>query len=211
MKSYKEKTVLKSIIADWKGMEKIHPFKKNLYLFIALSCLLYASVSFFFIRHLAVNLSGLYDFGLPDFFVISTLLLVASIHFVVGIVPAFQQEDIVGLRRRLSILITIGMMFFILQTLAWSELVKKDFYNLFNGISSYLLLFTGIHFLQTLAGLIMAVLLFYEYMVIEDDSVKTLIVTTNPHERAKLEVFQVYWSFIAFSWLAIFLLMLLVL
>jgi len=199
------------MIPAWEGMNKIHPFKKILYLFIAVSCLVYATISFFFIKHLAIQLSGLYNFDFPDFFVISTILLVGSFHFVAAIVPAFQREDIAGLRKWLGILITLGLMFFIMQTSAWSELVKKDFDNLFNGISSYLLIFTGIHFLQTLAGLIMAVLLFYEYMVVEGDSVKTLIVTTNPHERAKLEVFRTYWNFIVFSWLAIFLMMLLAL
>lgn len=192
-------------------IERIHPFRMIIYLLIAVCCLVYASISFFFIRHLAIELAGKYQFELPDTFVVSTILLVATIHFATMVVPAYDREDIPGIRRHLSVLMIAGLIFIAIQTLAWLEIIKSATENITNDIATFLLVFSGIHFVQVAIGVIMALLAFYEYLLLDNDPVKTLIIITNPHEKAKLQVFQVYWKFLVFSWLALFLMMLAVL
>jgi len=211
MKSYKQKSILSSIRPVLVEMERMHPYRMIIYLVISVSCLVYATISFFFIRHLAVELNGKYLFDLPDSFVVSTIFLVATAHFASNVLPAYQQEDIRGIRRYLSVLMIAGLVFIITQTIAWLEIIKSDVENASNDISTYLLVFSSIHFVQIAAGVIMALLTFYEYLLVENDPVKLLIMTTNPHEKAKLQVFQVYWKFLVFSWLALFILMLVVL
>jgi len=211
MDSFKQKSILSSIRPVLVEMERMHPFRMIIYLVIAVFCLVYASLSFFFIRHLALELQGKYQFDLPDSFVISTIFLVATAHYASNIVPAYNQEDVRGIRRQLSVLMIAGLLFITTQTLAWLEIIKSDDENVSNYIATYLLVFSSIHFVQMAAGIIMALLAFYEYLLVENDSVKLLIMTTNPHEKAKLQVFQVYWKFLVFSWLVLFLMMLVVL
>ncbi len=211
MKSFKQKSILNSIRPALVEMEHMHPYRMIMYLVITVFCLIYASISFFFIRHLALELEGSYQFELPDSFVISTIFLVATAHFASHIVPAYEREDISGIRRFLSVLMVTGLVFIITQTVAWLEIIKSDVENVSNDIATYLLVFSAIHFVQIAAGVIMALLTFYEYLLVENDPVKMLIITTNPYEKAKLLVFQAYWKFLVFSWLAIFIMMLVVL
>ena len=56
--------------------------------------------------------------------------------------------------------------------------------------------------------MIMSGILFYKYMLVENDPVKTLIVTTNPVEKVKLEIYKVFWNFSVLSWTMIFLMFL---
>jgi cytochrome c oxidase subunit 3 len=88
------------------------------------------------------------------------------------------------------------------------EILKLDLIFESNGISTFLFIFSGVHFVYVLAGVVMSALLFYKYMLIENDPVKTLITTTNPHEKIKLEIFRSYWNFNVFSWTLIFLMLL---
>ncbi len=208
MKSFKQKSILSSIRPVLVEMERMHPFRMIIYLVIGVFCLVYATLSFFFIRHLAIELQGKYVFDLPDSFVISTIFLVATAHIASKIVPAYQQEDISGIRRHLSVLMIAGLVFITTQTFAWLEIIKSDVENVSNDIATYLMVFSSIHFVQMAAGVVLAILAFYEYLLVEKDPVKLLIMTTNPHEKAKLEVFQVYWKFLVFSWLVLFLMML---
>jgi len=211
MKSFKQKAILSSIRPVLVEMEKMHPFRMIIYLVIAVLCLVYASISFLFIRHLAIDLGGQYQFGLPDSFVISSLMLISTAHFASRIVDAYKEEDISGIRRYLSILIITGLVFVTTQTIAWLEIIRNNVGNASNGIATYLIVFSSIHIVQIIAGVIMALIAFYEYLLMENDPIKTLIMTTNPHEKAKLQVFEVYWKFLVFSWLALFLMILLVL
>ncbi|MDZ7604753.1 MAG: hypothetical protein U5K79_04015 [Cyclobacteriaceae bacterium] len=208
MKSFKQKSILSSIRPVLVKMERMHPFRMIIYLVISVFCLIYATLSFFFIRHLAVELEGKYLFDLPDSFVISTIFLVATAHFASNIVPAYNREDISGIRRHLSVLMIAGLVFITTQTFAWLEIIKSDVENVSNNIATYLMVFSSIHFVQMAVGVVMALLAFYEYLLVEKDPVKMLIMTTNPHEKAKLQVFQVYWKFLVLSWLVLFLLML---
>ena len=211
MKSFKQKAILNSFRPVLVEMEKMHPFRMIIYLVIAVFCLVYASIAFFFIRHLAIDLEGNYQFDLPDSFIISTLFLVSTAHFASKIVQAYKWEEISNIRRYLSILIITGMVFITIQTIAWLEIIKNGADNSANGISTYLIVISSVHVVQILAGVIMALFAFYEYLLIENDPVKTLVMTTNPHEKAKLQVFDVYWKFLVFSWLALFLMIVLVL
>ncbi|MCK5280516.1 MAG: hypothetical protein KAK04_18310, partial [Cyclobacteriaceae bacterium] len=62
-------------------IEGIHPLKMINYLVISISCLLYAFISYMFIKHLAFELKGNFTFNLPKFYTISTILLICSVYF----------------------------------------------------------------------------------------------------------------------------------
>ena len=189
----------------------MHPFRMINYLIISVSCLLFAFISFLFISHLAIDLRGNFSYQLPKFFVVSTIILVISTHFTYRFVKAYENDAIPELRKLLSYTLISGLVFFLSQSLAWMEILELDFIYESKRISNYLFLFSGIHFIYVLAGVIISAILFYKYIMIENDPVKTIITTTNPHEKIKLQIFRSFWNFTVFSWTLIFAMLLFIL
>lgn len=208
MKPFKPRTSASAKSPVIERIERIHPLKMINYLVISVSCILFAVITIFFISYLAADLQGDLNYKLPKFFVVSTILLVVSTHFTYRIIRAYNSDDISELRKLISFTLISGLVYFLSQSLAWMEILKLDLIHNVSGISTYLFIFSGVHFVYMLVGVVMSAMLFYKYMLIENDPVKTLITTTNPHEKVKLEIFQTYWNFLVFSWGLIFLMLL---
>lgn len=208
MKPYNPRTGVSIRKPVFERIEGIHPYKMINYLLISISCLMYATISFMFIRHLVFNLDGNYTFYLPRFFTISTILLICSVFFTTRIINAYQNDDISYLRKLLSYSLIAGLLFFISQSIAWIELLTHDTNFEQNQIVSYVFTFSAIHMAFVLVGMIMSGILFYRYMLVENDPVKTLIAVTNPIEKVKLEVFKIFWHFNVLSWAMIFMMLL---
>lgn len=208
MKPYNQRTGVSAKRPVIERIEGIHPFKMINYLVISIACLLYAFITFMFVKHLAFELKGDFSFTLPKFFMISTLLLIFSVNFSSRILAAYHNDEIPMLKKLLSFTLISGLLFFISQLLAWMEIFRNvvDLEN--NSIATYLFLFSGMHIFQSLAGMIMSAILFYKYMLIENDPVKTLIASTNPMEKVKLEIYRGFWHFNVLSWTMIFLMFL---
>lgn len=208
MKPLKSKTgvVAKKPVLD--RIENIHPHKMINYLTVSISCLLYAFITFLFIKYLVNELEGSYSFSLPKFFTISTLLLAVSGLFSSRLMGAYKNDEITLLRKQLSFLLLTGLLFFISQSAAWIELLYHDQAAENSKITTYLVTFTIVHLTFVFVGMIMAAILFYRYMLIENDPVKTLIAVTNPAEKVKLEIFRTFWYFNMLSWALIFLMLL---
>jgi len=189
-------------------IEGIHPHKMITYLIISVSCLLYAFISFFFIKYLAFEYQGELTFELPKFFTVSIIILTISGLFTSRLIKAYKNDEITMLRKQLSFLLISGLLFFISQSIAWIELLRNDPALENAKITSYLVIFTGTHLTFVFGGMIMTAMLFYKYMLIENDPVKTLIVVTNPSEKVKLEIYTTFWHFNLLSWMLIFLMLL---
>jgi len=205
MKPYNQRTgvsVKKPVI---ERIEGLHPYKMIAYLLISITCLLYAFISFMFIKHLAFELNGNFNFYLPKFFTVSTILMISSVYFISRILSAFKNDDITFLRKLLSYSLISNLLFFISQSIAWMELLTHEINFELNHITTYVFTFSAIHLAFVMAGMLMSGILFYRYMLIENDPVKTLITTTNPVEKVKLEIYKVFWYFNVLSWTMIFL------
>jgi len=208
MKSYNQKTGLSAKRPVFERIEKIHPFKMINYLAISVSCIVYASITFMFIKFLAFDLKGNFNFELPKFFTISTIVLICSMYFTTKIINAFKNDEITLLRKLLSFILISGLAFFISQSIAWMELLGNETQIDNNRIITFLFILSAVHLTYILGGMIVSALLFYKYMMIENDPVKTLIVVTNPLEKAKLEIYKVFWHFNVLSWTMMFLMFL---
>lgn len=210
MKSFNQKTGISKKRPVIERIEKLHPYKMINYLIISVSCLLYALLSYLFIKQLAFELKGDIDVTLPKFFSVSTILLLCSVYFTSGLLIAYKTDRITEIRKLLSYTLIAGLLFFISQALAWIELLKDGDVMDINKSANYLFAFSALHIFYLLTGLVVSALLFYRYMMIEHDPVKSLIAATNPMEKMKLEVFRSFWHFIVFSWTLIFLMILFV-
>lgn len=208
MKPHNQKTGVSSKKPAIGRIEGIHPLKMINYLALSSSCIIYAIISFILIKHLAFELDGIYTFSLPKFFTVSTILLICSLYFTSRIINAYKNDEIAFLKKQLSLTLFSGLLFLISQSIAWIELLTNEVALDKNDITSYVFILSAIHFGYILVGMIMTIILFYRYMLIENDSVKILIVTTNPLEKVKLEIYKVFWHFNVLSWTMIFLMFL---
>ena len=208
MKPYNQRTGISTKKLVIERIEGIHPFKMINYLVISITCLLYVFITFMFLKHLAFELKGNFTFTIPKFFTISTLLLFFSVNFSSRILAAYKNDEIALLKKQLSSALIIGLLFFISQLLAWMEIFRNLIDLEKNTIITYVFLFSAIHIFYVLAGMIMSAILFYKYLLIEHDPVKTLIATTNPIEKVKLEIYRTFWHFNVLSWTIIYLMFL---
>lgn len=208
MKSYHEKTGTSTRIPVFERFERMHPFKMINYLGLSISGILYAFISFMFIKHLVFELNGNFEFDLPKFFTVSTMLLICSVYFSSQLKKAYLNDDIPLIQKTLSIMFVAGVSFFVSQSIAWIELLQQEVFPKTNNIVPYLFAVSALHLAFVLAGMVMSGFMFYNYMLIEHDPVKTLIVTTNPAEKMKLENLMTYWHFNTIAWTVLFLMFL---
>jgi cytochrome c oxidase subunit 3 len=209
MKQDKQRTGVPLKRPVFERIEGLHPFKMINYLFISVSCLLFAFITFMFIKHLAFELNGEFSFYLPKFFTVSAILLICSVYFTTRLLPAFKNDDITYLRRLLLYTLITGMIFFIFQSVAWIEMLdQSQFFESRNDIPNYVFTFSALHLVYVFAGMIMSGIFFYKFMLIENDPVKILIATTNPVEKVRLQVFATFWHFNVLCWTLIFLMLL---
>lgn len=208
MKPFNQRTGVSSKKQVFDRIEGIHPLKMINYLIISISCLLYAFISFMFIKHLVFELDGNFVYSLPKFFTVSTILLICSVYFTSRTLTSYKNDEITALRKVLSFALISGLLFFISQSIAWIELLGNDLVQQKNNITIYLFLFSATHFIYVLVGMIMSGALFYKYMLIENDPVKTLIAGTNPIEKVRLEIYTTFWHFNVICWTMVFLMFL---
>jgi len=208
MKSYNPKVGISKSRPVIERIERLHPFKMINYLGISITCILYTTISIMFIKHLVFELNGIFTFNIPKFFTVSTIIILCSVYFTSKILNAYSHDNIVLLRKLLGLAIIFGLLFFFSQFVAWMEILKNDAISEKNSISTYLIIFSSVHLAYVLVGLIMSAILYFKYLLIENDPVKTLIATTNPIEKVKLEIYGVLWHFIVLSWTLIFLMFL---
>ena len=208
MKPYKQRTGISTKRPVINRIEGLHPYKTIAYLLISVSCILYAFLSFMFIKYLAINLEGNFQYNIPKFFTVSTLLLLSCVYFISKVKDSFTNDDIHKLRKLLSYTLILGLLFFISQSVAWMEMLAHEENFTENQITTYVFTFSVINLGFVLVGMIMSGILFYRYMIIENDPVKTLIATTNPIESVKLDIYKVLWNFNVISWTLIFLMFL---
>ncbi len=207
MKSYNPKVGISKNRPVIEQIESLHPFKMINYLGISITCILYATISIMFIKHLVYDLNGIYTFHLPDFFAVSLIIIICSAYFTSRILGAYKNDNIPLVRKLLGLAIVSGLLFFFSQFVAWMEILKTD--EITNSsISTYLFIISSVHLAYVFVGIVMSTILYFKYLLIENDPVKTLIAITNPIEKVKLEIYGVLWHFIVISWVLIFLMLL---
>jgi cytochrome c oxidase subunit 3 len=141
---------------------------------------------------------------------LSTLLLLVSLIFSTKLIPDYLHDKIKSLRIRLSLILIAGLLFVILQSLAWLEILNMHVAPEMETIQNYLYLFSGLHLTHIIAGVILTAYLFYRVASVEGDPVKSLILLTNPFEKTLLEILTVFWHYTIALWVVIYLMLLLV-
>jgi cytochrome c oxidase subunit III len=186
-------------------LESLHPYETLLYLGMIGSGLIFLFMVAAFLFSGLDQLEGMNQ-RIPISFMISTFLLVISGYTATRMRIFYQEERTEKVLQSLRNTLFLGLVFTGLQFTGWLELQSMGIN--FKGIpsGSFLYVLSGIHIFHLLGAMIFAVILWVQLQKNQEDSIKHLILLTNPYEKMRIRLFTVYWQFMDAIWLILFML-----
>jgi|TARA_R100000365_G_C2748650_1_gene80970 cytochrome c oxidase subunit 3 len=186
-------------------LESLHPYETLLYLGMIGSGLIFLFMVAAFLFSGLDQLERMNQ-RIPISFMISTFLLVISGYTATRMRIFYQEERTEKVLQSLRNTLFLGLVFTSLQFTGWLELQAMGIN--FKGIpsGSFLYVLSGIHIFHLLGAMIFAVILWVQLQKNQEDSIKHLILLTNPYEKMRIRLFTVYWQFMDAIWLILFML-----
>ncbi|MEM9052678.1 MAG: cytochrome C oxidase subunit III [Bacteroidota bacterium] len=185
-------------------IEKLHPYQLILYLALLGSAIIFL---FLLIAHFATRPEDvtIENFKLPKQFVVSTIIIILSSYVMSTVSKLFREENLITLRNNLGIGLILAISFAISQYVGWLSMVDQGI--LFEGRTGgvYLYILSGLHFIHMLGGLIFLLLIFIEIVKMSKDPIKSLVGTTNPYHKLKMNLLVTYWHYLDATWVLVFL------
>ncbi len=178
----------------------LQPKKFSMWLFIITSFMLFAAFTSGFI----VYTQGSADKGikiiLPHAFIYSTIVILLSSGTMYLAFRAAKQLQYSKQRQFLWLTLGLGIGFFCLQFYAWGILVKMGVYLINpNASQSFIYIFTGVHLVHILVGLILVV-----------NSLVSSYKNSPPVKNLfRLEMTSIFWHFVDILWIYLYVFLLL--
>ncbi len=140
-------------------------------------------------------------FAIPLAFYISTLIiLLSSVSFHLAY-KAAQKEQVAQARYGMLFTFLLGIVFTILQFMAWNNLVEQGVFfagKLSTAGGSYMYVISGMHLLHLFGGLIALLFVFF----------KTSAKADFAKQIYRIELAGIYWHFLGGLWVYLFLFLL---
>ncbi len=175
----------------------MHPKKFALWLFIVTVVMIFASLtSAYIVRQSEGNWL---EFDLPEiFWYNSAIILLSSITLHWAYVSA-TQDDLAKVRLGMIFTSILGAIFLVGQWYSWGALVDRDVFFVGNPAGSFLYVFTGLHALHLISGVIFLIIVLissFRYQV-------------HSKNMDTMEMCVTYWHFLGGLWLYLFMFLLL--
>lgn len=200
MADHNRKIKQQNLKSTFQQIEKIHPHKLLLYIFIFGSAMIFSIM----LLGYSVTNPGVVKPELPKSFIISALIMLTSAFIVSKTLQSFEKEKIYEVRNYLILTLTIAAAFTVCQYSGWRELSEAGIFVENDPSATYLYIIAGMHMALFIGAIVFLLIILAEAIKIGRDPVKTLIATTNPYEKTKLEIFNNYWQFLNLIWLSLF-------
>ena len=138
---------------------------------------------------------------IPNFFWLSTLLIIISSFVIEKAFKKFFKEENKHYKLWLLSALLLGVLFCITQILGWTQLNSANVSLQNNMPSSYLYLISGLHLIHVLVGII--ALVWFTVITVKKtkNSLISFIYFTDPTQKLRLELLRIYWHFIDLLWL----------
>lgn len=174
--------------------------KFALWLFIIASFMIFASLSSGFIVYTASGIDKGLKVILPNAFILSTVLIVASSVSMHLAFRAAKRIDYAKQKLFLLITILLGVGFFFSQFHAWSVLIEQGVYFVnYNASQSFIYVFTGFHLAHIIAGVIVLLIVLLH----------KLGKLTQARNIFRMELASLFWHFLDILWIYIYVFLLL--
>lgn len=190
-----------NIAMNLEDLEQSRKAKKfNLWLGIIGMFMMFAALSSGFIVYTASGVDKGIKTILPQAFIYSTLTIIVSS---ITLHMAYAAAKIGNIGKQKLLLLTtvvLGVVFFVLQVDAWTVLTLKGVYFINNNASqSFIYIFTGLHLLHIIAGIVVLLRAFVGTVrgIPQDDNV------------FRMDLATVFWHFLDLLWIYIYVFLLL--
>jgi cytochrome c oxidase subunit 3 len=175
----------------------MQPKKFALWLFIVSIVMLFAALTSAYIVKQADG--NWLSFELPGAFLLSTgIIAISSITMHLAYLAA-KKDELGKVKLMLSLTVVLGVLFLGTQYFSWSQLVAENVFFVSNYASgSFIYVFTGLHGLHLVSGLIFLLITFTSAMRLEVHAKKLL----------QIEMCMTYWHFLGGLWLYLYIFLL---
>lgn len=183
------------VVENPRATLSMHPQKFALWLFIVSVVMLFAAFTSAYIVRKAEGNWLLFD--IPNiFWYTSAVILVSSLTMHWAYVAA-KKDHFSKLKISISITAILGLIFLVGQVWGWGELVTSGVYfagNSSNPAGSFVYIFTGMHGLHLVSGVIVLLITF----------INVFRNKVNSQNLDGIEMCVTYWHFLDILWLYLF-------
>jgi cytochrome c oxidase subunit 3 len=175
----------------------MHPKKFALWLFLVTVVMIFAALTSAYIVRQAEG--NWLEYELPEiFWVTSGIVILSSIALQVAYYAA-KKDNFLGVRIGMVLTVVLGIAFLIGQWYSWVALVDRQVFFVGNPAGSFLYVFTGLHALHLISGVIFLIIVL----------ISTFRYKVHSQALNTLEMATTYWHFLGGLWLYLFLFLLL--
>lgn len=175
----------------------MHPKKFALWLFIVSVVMVFAGMtSAYIVRQSEGNWL---EFDLPDVFWYNSGIIVLSSFSIHWSYLAAKRDDFNSLKLGLIVTTLLGLSFLVGQWYSWIALVEQDVYFVGNPAGSFMYVFTGLHGLHLVSGVIFLIIVL----------ISSLGNKIHSQNMPQMEMCVTYWHFLGGLWLYLFMFLLL--
>jgi cytochrome c oxidase subunit 3 len=175
----------------------MHPKKFALWLFMVTVLMVFAALTSAYIVRQAEG--NWLEYELPEiFWVTSGIVLLSSVSMQVAYFAA-KRDNFIGLRIAMVFTVLLGFAFLVGQWYSWVALVDREVFFVGNPAGSFLYVFTGLHALHLISGVIFLIIVL----------ISTFRYKVHSQALNTLEMATTYWHFLGGLWLYLFLFLLL--
>ncbi len=170
----------------------MNPRKFILWLFIVSISMLFAALtSAYMVRKSEGNWLNV---EMPTLFWISSAIILISSLTMHLAVRSAGKDDFSKLKTWISLTLVLGLGFLITQYMGWSELVTSNVYFVGNPAGSFVYVFSGLHGLHIVSGIVFLAIIFY------------LVLAQKVHSKNmnSVQMCATFWHFLDGLWLYLF-------
>lgn len=175
----------------------MHPKKFALWLFIVSVVMIFASMTSAYIVRMSEG--NWLEFELPDIFWYTSILIILSSVSLHWAYISAKRDSLDQLRVALLVTAILGFSFLVGQWYSWVALVDRDVYFVGNPAGSFLYVFTGLHAIHLISGVIFLIIVL----------ISSLRFKIHSQNMAQMEMCTTYWHFLGGLWLYLFMFLLL--
>lgn len=178
-------------------VRSMHPKKFAMWLFIITVTMIFVSLSSAYIVKRAEGNWPLIEF--PSLFNVTTVLIVLSSVTMQLAYFFAKKNNLFWLRLNLILSGLLASGFVIGQYLSWSQLVSQDVYFVGNPAGSFIYVFTGLHALHLIGGVVFLAIVL----------VNAFRYKVHSKSLAQIEMCLTYWHYLGGLWLYLYLFLIL--
>ncbi|GHB38119.1 cytochrome c oxidase subunit 3 [Mongoliitalea lutea] len=175
----------------------MHPKKFALWLFIVTVVMIFASLtSAYIVRQSEGNWL---EFDLPQIFWYSSGIIILSSLTLHWSYLSAKKDELNAVKTGMIITTILGVAFLVSQWYSWVALVDRDVYFVGNPAGSFLYVFTGLHAIHLISGVIFLIIVL----------ISSFNYKVHSKNIVSLEMCMNYWHFLGGLWLYLFMFLLL--